>query len=89
MSAHPATEAHSRIEPLVEYYRRIGHDAGYHQAIKDQLDGLVLSAERFLTARGNTPDDRKLLYAFVAELHESLRGQSPYGGGALIDGLGI
>lgn len=39
------------LDGLLEVYRRHGFDSGYHQALRDQLEGLVSHAERYLLQR--------------------------------------
>lgn len=78
-----------QLDHLLETYRRHGFDAGYDQALRDQLAGLVLQAERFLSGRETSVEERKLLYAFVARLESQLTRQSPFAEPDLIDGAGI
>lgn len=70
----PSTEP---LDDLLEIYRKHGFDAGYHQALRDQLEGLVPQAEAFLRSAGDSPDSRRILYAFVAHLERHLARRSP------------
>ena len=78
-----------QLDHVLETYRRHGFDAGYDQALRDQLAGLVLNAERFLGGRDASAEERKLIYQFVARLESLLTQQSPFAGPDLIDGAGI
>jgi hypothetical protein len=90
---------------LLEVYRRHGFDSGYHQALRDQLEGLVSHAERYLLRRERLAEkakaagepiaplsDRNLIYGFVALLESALARQSPLEQAShpqFIGGLGI
>ena len=52
------SESVQPADQLLEIYRRHGFDSGYHQALQDQLEGLVLQAERFLARREGSGDRR-------------------------------
>lgn len=77
------------LSGLLEFYRKHGHDLGYHQALRDQLEGLVLQAELFLRARDASSETRQVLYAFVAQLERYLQRQSPLLAHTFQDGAGI
>lgn len=72
--------ADESLDGVFEIYRRHGFDAGYHQALRDQLEGLVLQAEGFLRASGGGAEGeaaRRGVYGFVGHLEKVLSGMSP------------
>lgn len=92
------TSESESLDQLLEVYRRHGFDAGYHQALRDQLEGLVSHAERYLRSKSPRHHDdltnshvetRRLIYGFVALLESSLAAQSPLSNHTVCDGLGI
>lgn len=77
------------LDRLLATTRQQGYDSGYQQALQDQLEGLVLQAERFLAGSGAGKVDRKVLYAFVARLQDGLQNPASLRPGEFSDGLGI
>jgi hypothetical protein len=77
------------LDRLLADHRRQGYDAGYQQALQDQLEGLVLQAERFLAGAGSGQVDRRALYSFVARLQEGLTHPDRLKLPDLTNGLGI
>jgi hypothetical protein len=83
----PSTEP---LDDLLEIYRRHGFDAGYHQALRDQLEGLVQQAEDFLRSRAGDESTRRTVYRFVEQLERQLMGRSPLSGQeGFVAGAGI
>lgn len=77
------------LDRLLATSRQQGFESGYQQALRDQLEGLVLQAERFLAGPGAGKVDRKVLYAFVARLQEGLQNPGSIRPADCWDGLGI
>ncbi len=63
------------LAELSEFYRKLGFDAGYSKAVRDQLEYSVLIAEQVLREQqftGAQQDPRRLLYAFIARVDRRL-----------------
>jgi hypothetical protein len=65
----------SGLAELAEFYRKLGFEAGYSKAARDQLEYSVLVAEQVLREHqlgGGLTDPRRLLYAFIARVDRRL-----------------